>query len=251
MPLVTGQPLGGCGLGVSEADPIHPKFARNLAHVGCASVNPIRCRRSPHQSPTTARALGVLVQAGYRGGGVRKRGDQHQQGVLNRAFRLTGTLKASVIRAPTRPALPRERKTDRPTDTSVDRSHSARPPNLRVRPGTCSAKVMRAQDSDRIDHLDRFHQHTLDRGKQQLVQLRRHFVHDEGLSTTPPSTQAVFGRTSVVVSGQRAHGWPAAHEPGSTRQAPLESIIQGTGRRSTAGPPRSVRRAVPRAAAGC
>ncbi|WP_265566324.1 hypothetical protein [Streptomyces hygroscopicus] len=78
---------------------------------------------------------------------------------------------------------------------------------------------------DRVDHLDRFHQHALDRGKQQLVQLRQHFVHGEGLSTTPPSGQAIFGRTLVVVGGQCAHGWPAAHEPASTHQAPVESII--------------------------
>lgn len=78
---------------------------------------------------------------------------------------------------------------------------------------------------DRVDHLDRFHQHTLDRGELQLVQLRQRFVHGEGLSTTPPSSQAIFGRTSVVLGGQCAHDWLAAHEPGSTHQAPLESII--------------------------
>lgn len=78
---------------------------------------------------------------------------------------------------------------------------------------------------DRVDHLDRFHQNALDRGKQQLVQLRQHFVHGEGLSTTPPSSQAIFGRTLVVVGGQCAHDWLAAHEPGSTHQTPLESII--------------------------
>jgi hypothetical protein len=65
------------------------------------------------------------------------------------------------------------------------------------------------------------HQHALDRGKQQLVQLRQHFVHGEGLSTTPPSSQAIFGRTLVVVGGQCAHDWLAAHEPGSTHQDPV------------------------------
>lgn len=103
----------------------------------------------------------------------------------------------------------------------------------------------------RVDHLDRCHQYALGRGEQQLVQLRQHFVHGEGLSTTPPSSQAIFGRTLVVVGGQCARDWLAAHEPGSPHQAPLESIIQGTGRRSTGGPPRSARRAAPRAAAGC
>ncbi len=66
---------------------------------------------------------------------------------LNRVFRLTGTLKASVIRAPARPS------SARPTDTSVDRSRSVRRPNLRVRPGTCSAKVMRSQDSSSQTNL--------------------------------------------------------------------------------------------------
>ncbi|MET9460860.1 hypothetical protein ABZY05_38310 [Streptomyces canus] len=60
---------------------------------------------------------------------------------------------------------------------------------------------------------------------QQLVQLRRHFVHGEGLSTTPPSNQAIFGRTSVVLGGQCAHDWLARHEASSTHQAPSESII--------------------------
>jgi hypothetical protein len=60
---------------------------------------------------------------------------------LNRVFRLTETLKASVIRAPARPA------STRPTDTNIDRSRSVRRPNLRVKPGTCSAKVLRSQDS--------------------------------------------------------------------------------------------------------
>lgn len=163
-------------------------------------------------------------------------------------------LKASVIRAPARPA------SARPADTCIDRNRPVRRPNLRVGPGTCSAKVMRSQDSssrtnlnpdDRVDHLDRFPQHALDRGKQQLAQLRQHFVHGEGLSTTPPSGQAIAGRTSVVVGGQCVLGRLAAHEPGSTHQTPLESTNQGTGRRSTGGPPRSVRRAAPRAAAGC
>jgi len=66
---------------------------------------------------------------------------------LNRVFRLTGTLRASVIRAPARPA------SARPTDTSVDRSRSVHRPNLRVRPGTCSAKVMRSQDSSSQTNL--------------------------------------------------------------------------------------------------
>lgn len=197
---------------------------------------------------------------------------------LNRVFRLTGTSKASVIRAPARPA------SLRPTDTSVDRSRSVHRPNLRVRPGTCSTKVMRSagflladeprhpqrhhddlarrrqitrrsqvgvvysprpaptpaprndrpscgraglDPHDRVDHLDRFHQHALDRGKHQLVQLRQHFVHGEGLSTTPPSSQAILGRTSVVVDGQCAHDWLAANEPGSTHQAPLGSDHPG------------------------
>lgn len=48
---------------------------------------------------------------------------------------------------------------------------------------------------DRVGHLNRFHQHALHRGEQQLIQLRPHFVHGEGLSTTPPSSPAIFGRT--------------------------------------------------------
>ncbi|WP_219822341.1 DUF6233 domain-containing protein [Streptomyces sp. Ru72] len=52
-----------------------------------------------------------------------------------------------------------------------------------------------------------------------------------------PLMQAGFNRRAV----RRA----------STRPAPWESIIQGTARRSTGGPPRSVRQAAPRAAAGC
>ncbi|SCD69476.1 hypothetical protein GA0115240_11987 [Streptomyces sp. DvalAA-14] len=59
---------------------------------------------------------------------------------LSRVFRLTGTLRASVIRVPARPASARA------TDTGADRSRSVRRPNLRARPGTCSAKVMRSQD---------------------------------------------------------------------------------------------------------
>ncbi|MFJ6565762.1 hypothetical protein ACIQMV_39235, partial [Streptomyces sp. NPDC091412] len=56
-------------------------------------------------------------------------------------FRLTGDPKVSVIRAPARPA------SARPTETKVDRSRSVRRPNRRVSPGTCSASVLRSQDS--------------------------------------------------------------------------------------------------------
>lgn len=60
---------------------------------------------------------------------------------LSRVFLLTGTLKASVIRAPARPA------SASPTDTSADRSRSVLRPNRPMSPGTCSAKVLRGQES--------------------------------------------------------------------------------------------------------
>lgn len=97
-----------------------------------------------HGSVDTALALAVPIHAnhaGYCGGGVRQRGDQPQQGLP------PGTLKASIIRAPARPA------SAGPTDTSIDRSRSVRRPNLRVGPGTCSAKDMRSQDSSSPTNL--------------------------------------------------------------------------------------------------
>ncbi len=56
-------------------------------------------------------------------------------------FRLTGAPKVSVIRAQARAA------SARPTETRVDLSRSVRRPNRRVRPDTCSAKVLRGQES--------------------------------------------------------------------------------------------------------
>ncbi|MDQ0946532.1 hypothetical protein QFZ24_000455 [Streptomyces phaeochromogenes] len=49
--------------------------------------------------------------------------------------------------------------------------------------------------NDRFCHLDRLHQYPLDRGVQQLIQLRQHFVHGDELWTTPPPSRAIFGRT--------------------------------------------------------
>lgn len=74
---------------------------------------------------------------------------------------------------------------------------------------------------NRVDHLDRFHQHALDRGKQQLVQLRQHCVHGEGrapicgdLPAAPP-IRASSSHTSSLPRRIRGcsivalrHPWP-------------------------------------------
>ncbi|WP_234545192.1 hypothetical protein [Streptomyces shenzhenensis] len=76
------------------------------------------------------------------------------------------------------------------------------------------------------------------------------------IASLVPGARAILRRITELGGtapndGQRAYDWLAAHEASSTHQAPLESITKGTGRRSTGGPPRSVRRAAPRAAVGC
>lgn len=62
---------------------------------------------------------------------------------------------------------------------------------------------------DCVGHLDRLQQHALDRGEQQLIQVRKHFVHGEGLSTTPPSSRAIFGRPQLPSHEDRQS--PCAH----------------------------------------
>lgn len=225
-----------------------------------------------HGSVATALALGVLVHAdhaGYCGGGVRKRGDQPQQGVpadrnlegvrhpgagparerktdrhqrrpqplgpspepagetgylLGEGHALARSLLADEPPHPQRHHNELARRRQITRESQVGAVHSPRPaPAPRAGRPPCGRTGL--DPDDRVDHLDRFHQHALDRGKQQLVQLRQHFAHGEGLSTTPPSSQTIFGRISVSVGGQCAYDWLAAHEAGSTHQAPLESII--------------------------
>jgi hypothetical protein len=62
-------------------------------------------------------------------------------------------------------------------------SRAGRPPD--GRPGL--------NPDDRIGHLDRLHGHTVDRGEQQLIRLRQHFVHGEGLPTAPHSGRVIPG----------------------------------------------------------
>lgn len=132
---VTADDLDAGPLGESGRERVRLPIGKEVDRATCLDVD-------EHGSVDTALALSVLVHAGHCGGGVRSEAIS-----LNRVFRLTGTLRASVIRAPARPA------SARPTDTSVDRSRSVRRPNLRVRPGTCSAKVMRSQDSSSQTNL--------------------------------------------------------------------------------------------------
>jgi hypothetical protein len=131
---------------------------------------------------------------------------------------------------------------------------------MRVRPGTCSTKGLALagfflanelrhpqrhhnttprtgrppcgrsgpDPHDRIGHVDRLHQHAPNRGEQQLVQLRHHFIHGAGLSTTPPSNRAFFGRTPPASHEDQQLPCVHAHTKG-TRAVPREQCHTGDG----------------------
>ena len=134
---VTADDLDAGPLGEPGRERVRLPVRQEVDRATCLDVD-------EHSSVDTALALGVFVHADHAGRAVAGSGSEAIS--LSRVFRLTGASKASVIRAPARPASARPTDDQRRSQPLGPSAEPAGEPGHLLGEGLALAGVLRADE---------------------------------------------------------------------------------------------------------